>query len=160
MDSPCEDLFRAMWWNLPAILAQYRGGTRTLKTVRSVDFESTAFAIPPLRHIQFFGAGRTRQEGQFTRRRREVNRLSVSPFLFSESAGRRAPHRRSEPAGGRPGLEGLLQIAVRGDGDKRRPPAMVPWPPAAPSEPMSCLISAPARRSLGSVRSDTKNRSP
>src|SRR5262249_6923067 len=25
------------------------GGTRTLKTVRSVDFESTAFAIPPLR---------------------------------------------------------------------------------------------------------------
>ena len=30
------------------------GGTRTLKTVRSADFESAAFAIPPLRlSIQF-----------------------------------------------------------------------------------------------------------
>ena len=51
------------------------GGTRTLKTVRSVDFESTAFAIPPLRHIQFFSARRSRREGQSTRQRREVNRL-------------------------------------------------------------------------------------
>ncbi len=38
----------------PAIPASTGGGSRTLKPVRTADFESAAFAIPPLRQsIQF-----------------------------------------------------------------------------------------------------------
>jgi hypothetical protein len=65
-----------------AIPASTGGGTRTLKTVRTADFESAAFAIPPLRQsIQFFGV---RLGGQ-------LEREAISCPSATRSQPRRGP---------------------------------------------------------------------
>jgi hypothetical protein len=81
-EDPAAHLARAfplVCRGLPCSLQQFSlstgGGTRTLKTVRTADFESAAFTIPPLRQsIRFSNVRRTRRGAYFARRCREVKR--------------------------------------------------------------------------------------
>ena len=113
------------------------GETRTLKPLRVADFESAAYTISPLRRETAVAVSKG---GLLARG------LAVHQRHAPSSSG------RPPPAAGASTMRSnaVVQLASSlASGWCRRPPAMVPWPPAAPSLSMISRISVPARLSRG-----------